>query len=489
MKQDKQQKKNLRLSHRAKWVAAGCGLAVVVGLGAAALLGAFGSLLHNPAAEAERIAAFWPEAFELEEYQEPPFEDDANRTNNAFNVKDFGEQGTNGWFYRYGDAKKPQRSRQIERFDGEAYTQMGANGLEIKSSFLHTSEAASPILEWRVADNGSVNVLLTYVKNVNGDANPGYPDGVQLLVYKGSELLKLENVAISTTEELLTQIRLDAVDVLEGESLYFVVSPRSNNAFDGGSLYIDIRDVNTPYPTAVPESGRKDNNANSQSDFGEQGKGGWCYLCGTDPRTARPVSHEADGGYIDSSSPNLSISQGFIHPSINHNAILSWTPAVNGDVDLRVKYSKYEQHDGNPDFPDGVRVKVYQNDKLLYEEHVDAPEQGENSVSFRSPRLPVTVQDRLYFVVDAEGNASYDGGAFDITVIDVNGATTEADITVSTPEIRQNFANVATDFGPQGSNGWFFQSGYADEPFNAYNIAYFRDIVCFFAATELSYFD
>ena len=473
MKQDKQQKKNLRLSRRAKWVAAGCGLAVVVGLGAAALLGAFGSLLHNPAAEAERIAAFWPEAFELEEYQEPPFEDDANRTNNAFNVKDFGEQGTNGWFYRYGDAKKPQRSRQIERFDGEAYAQMGANGLEIKSSFLHTSEAASPILEWRVADNGSVNVLLTYVKNVNGDANPGYPDGVQLLVYKGSELLKLENVAISTTEELLTQIRLDAVDVLEGESLYFVVSPRSNNAFDGGSLYIDIRDVNTPYPTAVPESGRKDNNANSQSDFGEQGKGGWCYLCGTDSRTARPVSHEADGGYIDSSSPNLSISQGFIHPSINHNAILSWTPAVNGDVDLRVKYSKYEQHDGNPDFPDGVRVKVYQNDKLLYEEHVDAPEQGENSVSFRSPRLPVTVQDRLYFVVDAEGNASYDGGAFDITVIDVNGATTEADITVSTPEIRQNFANVATDFGPQGSNGWFFQSGYADEPFNAYNIAEF----------------
>ena len=184
--QNESAQKPQKRSGRTKWIAAAAALVLVLGLGTAALLGAFGgSRSRTSAVDLELCAASWPEAFEPEYYQEPPYTEDGTRTNNAFNVKDFGEQGKNGWFYRYGDAKKPQRSKQIERFDGEVYSQMGANGLEIKSSFLHTSEAASPILEWRAAQTGKVNVMLTYLKNVNGDANPGYPDGVQLLVYKG----------------------------------------------------------------------------------------------------------------------------------------------------------------------------------------------------------------------------------------------------------------------------------------------------------------
>ena len=468
-----QENKVSKPSRKVLWIVLGCILLAGIGVGAAALLGLFGGKKANSVNydEVARVAASWPEAFEAEVYNEPAFEDDENRTNNAFNVKDFGEQGKNGWFYRYGNAKKPERSKRVERFDGATYSQMGANGLEIKSNFLHTSEAASPILEWRAAQDGRVNILLTYVKNVNGDANPGYPDGVQLLIYKNGELLKLENVDISTTEELLTQIRIDDLEVKKGDSLYFVVSARSNNAYDGGSLYIDIRDVNAPEINTEPEAGRKDNNANNQADFGAQGKNGWLYLVGTDPQTAKPASHEAeDGSYIDSGSPNLTMSQGFIHPALNNDAVLAWVPAVDGDVDLRVKYSKFEQHDGNPDFPDGVIVRVYKNGELLFEEHVDAPAKGENVVSFRSPKLAVTTKDRLYFTVGAEGNASYDGGAFDITVIDINGAKTEKDVAVETTGTRQNIADAAIDFGPQGSNGWFFQSGYADEPFDAYNM-------------------
>ena len=468
-----QENKVSKPSRKVLWIVLGCILVAGIGVGAAALLGLFGGKKANSVNydEVARVAASWPEAFEAEVYNEPAFEDDENRTNNAFNVKDFGEQGKNGWFYRYGNAKKPERSKRVERFDGATYSQMGANGLEIKSNFLHTSEAASPILEWRAAQDGRVNILLTYVKNVNGDANPGYPDGVQLLIYKNGELLKLENVDISTTEELLTQIRIDDLEVKKGDSLYFVVSARSNNAYDGGSLYIDIRDVNAPEISTEPEAGRKDNNANNQADFGAQGKNGWLYLVGTDPQSAKPASHEAeDGSYIDSGSPNLTMSQGFIHPALNNDAVLAWVPAVDGDVDLRVKYSKFEQHDGNPDFPDGVIVRVYKNGELLFEEHVDAPSKGENVISFRSPKLAVTTKDRLYFTVGAEGNASYDGGAFDITVIDINGAKTEKDVAVETTGTRQNIADAAIDFGPQGSNGWFFQSGYADEPFDAYNM-------------------
>ena len=406
-----------------------------------------------------------------EAFTEPPFADDPARTNNAFNVQDFGEQGRNGWFFRYGESKHPWRARQIENFDGEKYFQPGATGLEIKQTFLHTSEAASPIFEWKVAKNGQVNVALTYVKNVNGDKNPGYPDGVQLLIYKGEELLKLENVDISTTEERLAELSVENLEVAEGESLYFVLDPRNNNAFDGGSLYIAISDVNAAGPALTEDSGRRDNNANSVTDFGAQGSNGWRYLYGTSWSDCALVSHAVEGGYINATSPNLSISQGFIHPSLNHNAALGWTPAVSGNVDLRVKYTKFAQNDGNPDFPDGVTVRVYKNDELLYEQHVDSPvAEGENMVKFRRAKLHVTPSDQLYFMVDPEGNASYDGGTFDITVIDVAGRGDESDISVNTPDTRQNFADVNADFGPQGSNGWIFQMGYEDDPFHAWNM-------------------
>ena len=73
-------------------------------------------------------------------------------------------------------------------------------------------------------------------------------------------------------------------------------------------------------------------------------------------------------------------------------------------------------------------------------------------------------------MVDAEGNSSYDGGAFDITIIDVNGATDESSVRVNTIETRQNFADVKYDFGEQGSNGWIFQWSYEDDPYHAYNM-------------------
>ena len=419
--------------------------------------------------EIELLPALWPEAFNVAPINEPPFVDSPDRTNNAFNVQDFGEQGTNGWFYRYGNSKRPQRSRRLESFDGEKYFQIGVSGLEIKKTFLHTADRVSPILEWRVAEDGAVNVTVTYVKSVNGDQNPSYPDGVQLMVYKGSELLKLENVPISTEEETLAQITIEDLDVIDNESLYFVVDPKSNNAFDGGSLYIAISDVDAPENTIPVDKSRSDNNANSVEDFGEQGSNGWAYLYGTDPDDCAPVSHENDGEYINATSPNLSISQGFQHPALNHNAVLGWTPAVNGNIDLRIKYTKFEQHDGNPDFPDGVTIRAYKNDDLLYEKHVDAPDEGENKIKYRVPKLYVDTSDRLYFMIDAEGNSSYDGGAFDITIIDIRGAEDESDVYVSTPETRQNFADVKYDFGEQGSNGWIFQWGYEDDPYHAYN--------------------
>ena len=67
-----------------------------------------GSGLGAAGNDVELLPPSWPSAFDVEPNNEPPFVDDPARTNNAFNVQDFGEQGTNGWFYRYGNSKRPE---------------------------------------------------------------------------------------------------------------------------------------------------------------------------------------------------------------------------------------------------------------------------------------------------------------------------------------------------------------------------------------------
>ena len=168
------------------------------------------------------------------------------------------------------------------------------------------------------------------------------------------------------------------------------------------------------------------------------------------------------------------MSEGFIHPSINDNAILCWQPAVDGDIELRMKYSKFEQNDGNPKYPDGVTVSVYKNGENLYKKKVAAPSSGTNEIKFRDKDIKVTTADKLYFMVSANGNASYDGGAFDINILDRKGISTEKDVAIDETETRQNFADVKYDFGEQGSNGWFYQEGYEDDPTDTLNMTNFE---------------
>ena len=428
------------------------------------------------------LASSWPSSFISHDYIEPEFVDDENRTNNAFNVADFGEQGNNGWFYRYGSSQDPARSKRLESYDGERYFQPGQKGLEIKSNFIHTAEEVASILEWRAAKGGDINIDLAYVKNVNNDKNPMYPDGVTLYVYKGDEPIGRYKVDAKTDKEEVVEESLKDIHVDELESLYFVVDPNMNNAYDGGSLYVAISDVNAGGPTAKKDTDRIDNNAYSIDDFGHQGNNGWTYMCGKSVSQARLVSTEKNGEYMNSTSPNLSISQFFIHPSINDEAMLCWQPAVDGAVEIRGTYTKFEQNDGNPDWPDGVTVSVYRNREKLFSQKVAAPKKGKNEISFREKNVSVSTSDRLYFVVDAGGNASYDGGAFDIAILDRTGATTEKDVVIAGDDTRENYADVKYDFGKQGENGWFYQEGYGDDPNDVCNMRIFDE-------KEYRYFD
>ena len=458
-----------KLSVKAKSIAAGS-VAIVTASAVAVVLLGHPSVQELVTAD-KTFAATWPTSFAGDDYEEPDFKDVPGRTNNAFNVADFGEQGSNGWFYRYGDADHPQRSHRMESFDGEKYFVIGATGLEMKKDFCHTADQTAPILEWRAAEDGVVNVNLTYVKNVNGDKNPSFPDGVKIAVYKGEEMLFVKQVEVSTEKDNLLETSLKDLDVKTHESLYFVVDPMSNNAYDGGSLYVSIHDKDHVGTDIEQVESRSNNNASIIDDFGEQGKNGWCYLYGEDVEHAKFVSDFANDTYMNETSPNLTFSQFFVHPSLNHNAIYSWTPAVAGTIDLDMKYTKFEQHDGNPKYPDGVTVEVYRNDEKLYSKQVNPLDSGNVDVYYSEKGISVKPTDRLYFVVCANENASYDGGHFDIRIADRNGSTDESDVYVDeTSETRQNFADTKYDFGEQGNNGWIYQEGKGDDPFGCYNM-------------------
>ena len=101
-----------------------------------------------------------------------------------------------------------------------------------------------------------------------------YPDGVTLYVYKGDEPIGRYKVDAKTDKEEVVEESLKDIHVDELESLYFVVDPNMNNAYDGGSLYVAISDVNTGGPTAKKDTDRIDNNAYSIDDFGHQGNNG-----------------------------------------------------------------------------------------------------------------------------------------------------------------------------------------------------------------------
>lgn len=127
------------------------------------------------------------------------------------------------------------------------------------------------ILEWRAAKQGNVNLMLAYVKNVNGDKNPNYPDGVYVNIYKGDELLESHQVEIKVDKETLLETNIDDLAVEDNENIYVVVDGNQNNAYDGGLYSFIIEDATSDNVKKKNDS--ETNNANLEADFVEPGQG------------------------------------------------------------------------------------------------------------------------------------------------------------------------------------------------------------------------
>ena len=353
--------KNAALSMKVKVGIAISAVAITAGgVGTAELI------THSGHRAIASISPLWPASFSSEKYQEPEFKDSPSRENKAFNVADFGEQGSNGWFYRYGKSEKPSASKQITEFDGEKYHEIGVEGLEMKKDFLQPGQKEAAILEWRAAKKGKVNLKVVYVKSVNGDKNPTYPDGLTVSIYKGDKLLENHPVDVKTDSEVLMETELSKIPVKKHESIYFVIDAKANNAYDGGLLYAAVLDDKFKEAAPGVDHARKNNNANFRDDFGKQGHNGWYYMCGKDVVDSKVASFKAKDNYMNYTSPGLEIGKGFIHPAINDKAVIAWKPKNAGNIEIRGNYEKFEQHDGNPDWPDGVNFSIYKNIQRLW---------------------------------------------------------------------------------------------------------------------------
>jgi beta-fructofuranosidase len=166
----------------------------------------------------------------------------SQRQNIANLINDFGFQGNNGWYYGYGTSNS---DFSLATYDGVGlkYFQSGIDGLEMKSNFVHPAVSKGAIYKWVVGVTGKIDLTGKYTKSIESDSNPSWPDGVKLKIYHDSQIIKEDSVNVSNSAEIIDNININKLDVKAGDSIYFIITANSNNAWDGGKLDISINPV------------------------------------------------------------------------------------------------------------------------------------------------------------------------------------------------------------------------------------------------------
>ncbi|MDO5109736.1 MAG: SHIRT domain-containing protein, partial [Erysipelotrichaceae bacterium] len=187
---------------------------------------------------------------DVKEEEPEPYPED--RTNNTVLAEDFGDQGSQGWFYGYtgwdGKGFKLLGDR-----DGEKYT--GENGLELKADFVHPGPDGehSAAYKWVVAEDGTIKVEGEYTKEPNSaDANA---NGVTLrvLLNDAEKVWRGDNIAKGGITEPQTVTFDETFEVKKGDILIFSINPEGQNSYDGGRLSVKISDVKEEEPEPEPE--------------------------------------------------------------------------------------------------------------------------------------------------------------------------------------------------------------------------------------------
>ena len=326
--------------------------------------------------------------------------------------------------------------------------------VEIKKDFIVPAGNKSALVKWVVAQNGRINIDLEYTKLKNEDANPSWPDGVTVYLFHNSKVLKQLSFQPYTDREVTGSLSVNALSVKAGDVITMLVDPGKNPAYDAGKYMFVIEDTDKIPAVAA---GNWDNNT-SLKGLGsvKQGTDGWFFLEGRSISDVRVLTKAtADGlGWLSRRTDGLEMKDGYVHTGESWDPIYQWVAGQSGRIDISGEYMKFGHQDPNPNWPDGVVVKIWHNGTLLKNTKVQVRkgDGNNNTISFSFDGLAVARGDKLSFQISAGANNAWDGGQISVVI--------EAASNVKRTPGDDNNTNLgALASLKQGEDGWWFLEG------------------------------
>ena len=368
--------------------------------------------------------------------------------NKANLASDFGEQGSNGWYYLEGRTIETSDVLTHKTEDKSGYISINDNDFEIKKDFVQPGISKKAMYQWCVAEDGKINILGNYVKFGHNDANPSWPDGTIVKVYINNKEIFKKNAKVLKGDGNNTNIKieLEKINVKKGDLITFEIGAKENNAWDGGKLGVQI----SPYKNVSKEfNPAPDNNANLFIDFGEQGNEGWYYGYGNSSKDFEFAEYN-NGEYSSVMYDGLLLKKDGVHPSADKGAIYRWIVGEDGIINLDGTYFKAKDESQDGDEPDGVQVATYLNGTAISEMVKDVPISKNEEIAVELAKNDLTVKkgDKIDFIITAKSNVAWDYGKLQMKITDPNNREYVPD--------TDNVASLYDDFGEQGNKGWYY---------------------------------
>ena len=406
-------------------------------------------------------------------------------SNNANLATDFGEQGSNGWYYLEGKNVTQAEILTQKTDDGCGYISRRLGGLEVKKDFVQPRLNAEAMYKWVVAVDGTINVVGDYTKFGHQDPNASWPDGTTLNIYLNNHNIysSLCPVQAGDGNNTVKDIRFDNLAVKAGDVLTFSIGCNHNNAWDGGRLSVRIMDAST-----ATEDTTRENHTVLADDFtGEQGANGWNYgKCDWDGKNYEDLPYDAENNrYYDGGKPEVKAD--FAEPGNGKNAAYRWTVARNGKIRVHGDYTKFANA-ADPN-ADGVVMRIFVNgeEKKYIDGNIKGNFADERKAEFNEV-YDVYAGDVIMFAINPECNDSYDSGRLSVTIEDATasqpepGTNTNPDPSTPSASDRDNSTVLKNDFsGEQGKNGWYYGTcdwdgaNFAEIPYEAANGRYYNN--------------
>lgn len=290
-------------------------------------------------------------------------------------------QGQNQWYYKQSDGTKYSDMA----WDSANSRWKGAQTFNLITGAWMHPDANDAVIAWVAPWAGTIRL------NANTISNPvGGGDGVKVKVMKDLAqvwpLSGWQSIASNSSVNFPdTEITVNQLDII-----YFIVNKNGNNSFD------------TTFWNPSVSYTQFNSYSFSQGFSATQGDNQWHYQQWNGSGYSNMTWDSGNNRWVGAQAFNL-IANAWLHPDTN-DAVLAWKAPHAGTIrivgnDITVP--------GNP-AGDGVKVKILKNNTNIW------PTSGWQSISANSYVLyddsivTVAQNDMIYFIVNKNGNNSYD---------------------------------------------------------------------------------